>query len=265
MITDEQYDQIDAYLFGQMTAEQSQAFELAVKQDEELAAELAVNRLEHAGMQLSLQNDLKAQLKTWQQELPQEGTATTIAPNTGEAKIRSLRWQSLAVAASVLMMLGLFGQRWVSTNYGNAALMHDVDSWSVNTRGNTRTSAGKLSLIAQASQNLEAKDYSGVLSALDKADTTGYDVSMLRAGAFFGLKAYPQSASALQNALANAGSSLAKQEAEWKLAMVYILMNEDAKAKVLLQQIASNPDNDYAEAAQQTLEKLNSIWRRFTW
>jgi tetratricopeptide (TPR) repeat protein len=224
-----------------------------------------VQRLEHAGMQLALQNDLKAQLKNWQQELPQEGTATTLAPNAEGGKIRTLRWQSLAAAASVLLVLGFFGQRWASSNYGSAALMHDVDTWSVNTRGSGQGETGNLALISQANQALEGKDFEEAMRVLNKADTVGFAISLLRAGAHFGLKAYPQAVESLQNAIQQAGTSLAKQEAEWKLAMVYVAMRDDAKAKALLQQIASNPDNDYAELATQTLEKLNSVWRKIAW
>ena len=143
--------------------------------------------------------------------------------------------------------------------------MHDVDTWSVNTRGDGRGDTGNLPLIAQASQALAGDDFEGAMDILGKVDTVSFDVSLLLAGAHFGLKAYPQAAEALQSAIQLAGSSLAKQEAEWKLAMVYVAMRDDAKAKALLQQIASNPDNDYAEVATQTLAKLNSIWRKLAW
>lgn len=257
MISAEQYDQIEAYLFGQMDDTQRQAFEAELQQNGELAAELALHRLEHHSMQLTLENDFRQQMQGWHEEIKQE--APVIAPETRVVSIRRLSWRNLAVAASILLVLGFVGQRWVAANYGNTALLGDEDYASFVIR-NGKVSSG----VSAANGALASKNYQQVFSILDQIDTTNYDTEILRAGASYGLKDYRATARYLQSA-AQYAAPLEKQELDWKLAMLYINVNDDEQAKVVLSKIIDDPNHDYHGDAISTLNKLNSFWRNVAW
>lgn len=258
MISAEQYDQIEAYLFGQMNETARQAFEAELAQNKALAAELALHKLEHASMQLALEGDFREQMKGWQSELVQTPEAPKGAPQI--VKMRRLNWRIMAAAATVLLIAGFFGQRWANANYGDNALLGETDFFSISIRGGQVRSN-----LDQANSALNNQDYQQVFALLDQIDTLDYETEMLRAGAAYGLKDYAGAIQYTQTAIEKARQPLEKQEAEWKLAMLYIAARDDAKAKEILDTIAENPDNEYAGDAQAITKKLNSTWRKVTW
>ena len=62
------FDRIEDYLFGRLTAEDRLIFEQEVAENSQLADELQQQKLEHQAMELMLQADLRKQFQAWDTE-----------------------------------------------------------------------------------------------------------------------------------------------------------------------------------------------------
>ena len=104
------FDRIEAYLFGQMTAVEAAEFERAMAADAALAAEVEQQRLEHRAKELLLREELKANLNPWKVE------KQSAAAGEGGAKVvpigsnRHLLYR-IAAAAVVLFIVGFFSRQ----------------------------------------------------------------------------------------------------------------------------------------------------------
>jgi hypothetical protein len=120
----DRYEQIEAYLKGELSAEAAQAFELELAQNPELAEQVALHRLEWDAMEVLIENDLRTQMGDWKQ------TKTAIlTPSVSEAEppkmtvqkgglSRSYAW-AIAAELAILVVVGL----WVL----NRPKLEDVD------------------------------------------------------------------------------------------------------------------------------------------
>jgi tetratricopeptide (TPR) repeat protein len=251
MNQEERFDQIEAYLFDQMSEEQRQAFEASIAQDRELAAEVEVHRLEHEVMQALTVDELRGKMQHWEQEVDDEAiiaslanASTTLSANTDTTAtptatpVRKLNWRRLATVAAVFLIMLIVGQRLIHNQYGNQAIIGETDLY-----GNefvTRGDQGPL-------------------------NRTTYELAIEQSGKAYKLEDYPVAIQSMQKALSVATSIIEKQEAEWKLALIYLSAGEDEKAKKTLQTIIETTDHDFAPDAQIALSKLNNKWRKFAW
>ena len=73
------YDKIEAYLTGQLSESESLSFEQQIQNDDELAAALAFQQLEHQAMDKILENDLKDKMTKWDDTPPPNPFEETLA------------------------------------------------------------------------------------------------------------------------------------------------------------------------------------------
>lgn len=64
------FDQIENYLTGKLSAQEAKAFEQEVAANENLAMELELQKLEHEGMEMMVEKELKANMASWGDQPP---------------------------------------------------------------------------------------------------------------------------------------------------------------------------------------------------
>jgi len=110
-------DKIEAFLTGRMPPEESRSFEQALAQDEDLAIEVEMQRLEHDAMELILEKDLKSKMAKWKDNPPPNPFSEPPAPlpipqpSTGSWK----RWLPL-LGAAVFVLGGVYFFLWSEDN-----------------------------------------------------------------------------------------------------------------------------------------------------
>ncbi len=113
-------DKIEAFLTGQMSPEESRSFEQRLAQDEDLAIEVEMQRLEHDAMELMLETDLKSKIAKWKDNPPPnpfpEPLSPPPAPPTGTGGWK--RWLPLLGAAVVVL-----GGVWFFTRPGDTPVV----------------------------------------------------------------------------------------------------------------------------------------------
>ena len=117
----ELYDKIEAYLREDLSAADKKAFDAEIASNPLLAEQVEMHRFEWDGMEVILENDLRAKMVQWQEEgkkgeiiLPsvKEVKNRIIPIEKGKTTVRRL-YYGLAIAASITLLLGAL--LWVFT------------------------------------------------------------------------------------------------------------------------------------------------------
>lgn len=240
------FDRIEAYLFGQMSAEENAAFEREVAGNPELAAELEQQRLEHRAMELMLRDELKANLQSWKAE--KEALAAP-ASDTG-AKVVSMGSNRrllyrIAAAASVLLIIGFFSRQFFAgANHEQLALQYFEGSES-GYRGD-----GTFHPLDPVYDAMNRQNWHAALLALDQlpAGRGGFRNTMLqlRAECQFHLKDYAGAITTFENLLAVHPPAEIREKAEWDLLMAYLAEGKHpSEQKRLLNQLIEDTGHPY--------------------
>lgn len=112
-MNEETVERIEQYLNGELSPEQKNLFERELQTNQELQKQVAFMRNLPKAVQLSAENAIRKQLKELESRLPKVNIKTQ---NIGEpAKVIPMpqpvynsRWMQYAVAASILLLVGLF-------------------------------------------------------------------------------------------------------------------------------------------------------------
>lgn len=92
---DEQILKIDAYIKGHLPPEEVVALESEIAQNSELAQQVARQRLHLEGLNLLLEQDLRAKMEAWETEIQQD-------------RKRPLLWIGIWIVVGVLILVGLY-------------------------------------------------------------------------------------------------------------------------------------------------------------
>lgn len=96
----EQFDRIERYLLGQMSADEANAFERQLETDPAFAEEVALQRLEHDAMEVLIEQDIRKQMAGW---------AAQAAPKeTPIRRIRRLRPWLVAAVVVISLPIALY-------------------------------------------------------------------------------------------------------------------------------------------------------------
>jgi hypothetical protein len=118
---------IDAYLHGEMEASERQDFETQLAADEALRKEVAAYRAIFSGLKGIREEKFANDVEKWAAEareagkMQQEAGNIRTLPVGGGATIRRM-YRTIAVAASLLLVLGLASAWWASRQYSNEKL-----------------------------------------------------------------------------------------------------------------------------------------------
>jgi tetratricopeptide (TPR) repeat protein len=232
------FDRIEAYLLGQMSAADATAFEQALQLDEKLAQEVAMQRLEHRTMELLHREALRANMQQWKAEAAEEDTAESARPGLKVVPMKSSGrlFFRLAAAASITLVLGFFARQFFMAGPGNEAMAMAEFGFTESTfRGNDTD------LLAPAYEALAKKEYRTALTLLEQIqkDYQAATVLNLRGECHFYLREYAQAASLYQQLLqSNPTDGDLREKAEWRLALSYLAQGgQEAEVKRLLDKV----------------------------
>lgn len=187
----EQFEYIEAYLLGQLSEDKRLAFEASLEQNADLKKEMETQRqllvgLEGIGVQKRLKEAHQRYLASLKEtEVPSGNVSTVIKPLTSN-KERSISFTNLAVAASVLFVIG-FGwfyktQYYLSSEvivmaaeqeklYNSAALVLPKEASAADKQKQVIQKAQWLGALAK----IRVKDKKGAKQALTMiAETDGH-------------------------------------------------------------------------------------------
>lgn len=252
------FDKIEAYLFGQMSPADREAFEQELENNEDLAAELALHQLEHRSMELLAQQSLQNNLNSWKEEKEMEATTTL----KQEAKVVSFsqrrRYFQIAAAAAVLLIAGFFIWNWQPDSVDNQAIASQLfESTSSSSRSN-----GTGNVPPELAPGLNAlleKDYPAAISYFDAVKDSSYldQALLLKGEALFQQKDFAQAAAVYQQIISESKDLMALQEAEWHLLLAWLAADQQTAAfNTLLNRIANDEGHSYQPRAVELRAKL---------
>ncbi len=218
--SDKNFDRIEDYLFGRMSEAEKKAVEDEMAENKELAADLALHKLEHRAMELLAQQELKANLDSWKEERSGAGQQ--------EAKVVSLaarrRFLQYAAAACALLLAGFFVWFWLGKGPDDAALASRYfDETSITNRSNT---SGLPATLLPALQALQNKEYDRAVDLLGNITDSNFVTSarLLQGEAYFLKKDYSEAVTSFQSVIRQGEPILDVHEAEWRLALTYLAL-----------------------------------------
>lgn len=239
---------IERYLAGELAGEALTDFQRRLKEEEVLAAELALYQEVNIRLAAMQKEELKAEWKTF---------LTENAPP--EARTRRLRplYMLSAIAAAGLLLLGIY---WALLRDTPAPLL--ADSYWQQTADFTYQGAERSTTLppaeSQALQDAYAKfsekDYANAHSILATIPTPTSESALLSGACHYYLEDYAKAQAAFQQILDTPDFS-SKDEARWYLALTMLKQENASAAKGLLEEIVAKQSWNHAPA-KELLDKL---------
>jgi|GEM_PF-1465118 len=254
-------DEADAYLFGQMQAEDQKAFDTALSDDPELASMVAQQRLEHEAMALLRKDDFRRQLQTWQAEKsapsPLEFDKTD---NTGTFKLFSKSIVQMAAAACVLFIAGYFVLRTLNAPDYPQMASNYFDQTTPTVRGSSDQAVAEMpEALQQAVAQMMSKDYANAVRLLETAPDAGFRElkGLLMIECYFHLKKYDDALAICDLLQQPGGQPDTQEKAAWY--SVLCLLGKGETGAIFQQKlnlIANDTEHSFVHQAQQLKSEL---------
>lgn len=239
-------EQIKAYLDGKLSESDVAEFEKQLAADGDLKKEIAAYDTLFKGFKYLNEESFSEDVKTWGNELRTKENVKQIGKKEG--KIRAL-YRYVAVAASVLLLLGFGMNWWAGQHFSNEALANEYYSPPLNsgTMGGPDESLLKPinTFFESAHEAYSGGDY-------EKSLKTFNDLSRV-------LESNRQNLDELTYRLYSENS-------DWTRLMIWLKTNQTGTAEFenLLNEIAADSEHAYSEQAQKLKKNLNGFWRSLT-
>lgn len=251
-------DKIEAYVSGEMTGTERQAFEAEMAGNSALAEEVDAFRLAREAVELSISDGLRSQFQEWQETgasatKREEAKVVTMAPR------RTLR-RMLAIAASVLLILTA-GSFWYANNQfsaDNLAMGYYQDiPMDLYVRGGANSMADAVADM-QAGNFAEAETY---LRSIQAGDDQYFDAQYYLAHSLYLQKQYTASNEVL-DALSGASNNNLKEDGAWLKVLNYLELEQaDNEAfQNILSGMLEDEGHTHHNDALELNKKLNSFW-----
>lgn len=214
------FDRIEAYLFGQMSAADTVAFEQEISRDKTLALEVERQQLEHRAMELLHREALRSNMQSWKTEQDEEDISEGGRPG---AKVVSMPFTRrlvyrIAAAAGIVLAIGFFSRQFFSGGDDNAAFA--MAEFGHSDLGGDRGNGTDNDPLSIAYRALSKKDYRTALSHLEQVQAADQALTVLnlRGECYFYLKDFPQAAATYRQLLENkSAEGDLREKAEWRL------------------------------------------------
>lgn len=251
-------DKIEAYVSGEMTGAERQAFEAEMAGNSALAEEVDAFRLAREAVELSISDGLRSQFQEWQET----GTNTT---KSEEARVvtmtprRNLR-RILAIAASVLLILTA-GSFWYANNQfsaDNLAVGYYQDiPMDLYVRGGANSMADAVAAM-QAGNFTEAETF---FRSIEAGNDQYFDAQYYLAHSLYLQKEYSASIETL-NALKEASNNNLKEDGAWLKVLNYLELGQtkDETFQNILSGMLEDEGHTHHSDAVELKNKLNSFW-----
>lgn len=238
---DKDQDRIERLLRGELSAEEESSLQADARANNELAQELEFAQ----DLDKVVGSAGRANLKERLQRLEQ---------SQGQKTALKVSWRRpLAIAASVLLLLGMAAVWYANATYSNQALLtayYETPNFS-----GTR-SEGDVSAWEQVTAAFYAKDYASVVELMQANPVlkTTEDGKQLLAHTY--LQSDQIEAALEQVEALNEGPTK-----DWLQILARLAAGQDSSVEQGLDQIIATPDHPYYKEAIALKRKLNSAWR----
>lgn len=253
---------IEQYETGALSAAEQTAFDAELISNPALREALALFRQANDVIEQGVENNLRAQLQEWNQETGQM-TVTATEPVTRRVVSRRINWVRMAAAASVALLLGWFGIRWVGSQYADQELFagqYEKPADSVFRSGATAEHPLQPGYGAWLAGDWpQAARFFGNIPA----DSEYYAEAQYYLGhTALQQRQYPTALAAFGQAAGRPAAKF-KEKAEWNRVLTYLAASRTAEPdfQIFLASIANDPAHSYQAQASILQEKLRSIWR----
>lgn len=242
-------DQIEAYLDGEMTAQEKQRFESELDKDKELNSELELRRQVNQAISESDVLDLRATLRNIHHSKPD-----AISQHR-KGKLFGIQWQYAAAAIFGLLLVSsltiylLNVNRAFSSQELYSMYYQPDDAVMVMRSGETDSD----NLLVEALTKYEQQDYEGALQ-LFKKDQSNLLVHFYSGLAYMEIDKFEEAIHSFQVIIDN-NDNLFIEQAKWYQALSYLKIDEKDKAKLLFQDVTKY-NSIYKDKAQHILAGL---------
>jgi tetratricopeptide (TPR) repeat protein len=236
------YILIEQYLAGELSPEETKAFENRIKSDPELAEKVGVYR--------SLSENLKSRFTSEQVERQLRESLSAIAKaevGNKSGKVISLQWYHWAAAAS-LALIAVF---WF---YTTTSITPQYDDYS-NHGSLSLAERGDDSLKHQAEDAFNSGNYDQAISFFNRlldADPDNTELQLYKGISLLELDRYKE-AEAIFHVIKNS-ETIYQDKAMWYLALSALKQKDYDKCKTLLDQLS--PDSEYHKQAEEIRKGL---------
>lgn len=258
------FNQIEAYLSGEMNETEATAFDKEVATNKELAAAVDRHLLAHDAIEVMIEDNLRAEMKDWSAAANKnkEANIHQIGQKKGSSgKVRRLVYR-LAAAASVALVVGFFGLQFSNTNYSNTALSTGAYNFDLSATRSTNTAQNPLAKGLKAYENA---DYAAAIQFFQNIPTANlqYNEAQYYLGhSLYQNKDYGQSINTFQKVVST-NDLRYKEAAEWYQVVNYVAVKKEGNdLTTLLNQLVRDEGHPYHKNAVELDTKLNSFWRK---
>ncbi len=250
METDNYNEKIDAYLDGEMAGEELAQFEQLLKTNEKLEKAVKNNLLLREGLlQIDRETKLRNDIRKWRSEVQQQ--------NPPQPTLRPLRTR-LAIAASILILIGMATFLWVPTFYTDqhiAATVYENDLPKLKTRSADGENPMQIASLALANENYP--EAIANFKLLPQNDRALYGL----AHAYYLSGDYDNAAASFRT-LQSRNNPEFQERAQWYLLLSLLAGNKASEeAETLLNKVISD-GGFYSDQATGIKKKRQSFWRR---
>lgn len=243
MISQDKIDRIEQYLNFEMADADRHTFETQMEQDLELAAEVGRREMAHKTLDLMIAENLRSELQAMEQ---QDTKVVSLAS-------RSKRRFQLAIAASVLVLIGAFFLFLPSKSspYQLAMSAYETPAFTLRS-GNAATPAD----LAKGMEALESGDYESAISALEALDAnSGFKVP---ANFYLGHANFLQGdytkAQSYFDAAAAGNDLRYTEDAQWYATLSCLALKNNCSDK--LEDISNDSNHSFIEQAKAIMLQL---------
>lgn len=258
----QKFDQIAAYLSGEMNETEAASFDKEVANNPSLAAAVDRHLLADDAIEVMIAENLRAEMKNWstQKKEQKEASIHPISQAKGGRSIRRL-FYGLAAAASVAILVGFFGLQFSNNNYSNAALSEGAYHFDFSTNRSTNTAQNPLTPGLKA---YEAANFTEAIQYFQNIAMTNpqYNEAQFYLGhSLYQNKAYDEAVNAFQKVITS-NDLRYKEAAEWyQIINSLAAKKQDNNFTTLLNQLVTDEGHTYHNNAVELNNKLNSFWR----
>lgn len=239
------YDKFDAYIDGELSRAEREAFDSAMRENPGLREAMADYKKAREALGILVYRDVKERI-------------TRRPAVRSMVRTRRIIWG--AVAASVLVG-GCFGYSNIAYNDEALALGRLQPRTVVVERDLTR-SDGVPEMVRAALESFEQGDYNNAVELVESLPSGQTDMPYAFIGHAYMRLGQPEKAISFFRNMLSQTNDLEREYFEWLLVLAYVQNSDDDRAISVIDDRIHDPSHDYYEEAQKLKDKLTSVWRK---
>lgn len=245
MNQEEEFHYIEDYLLGNLERDAKQDFEQRIMNDPEFAQQVAHYKSIIEGVKDAQMDELQHKMQEWDAEMDNDQTKTRSIFRIDKTYFR---------AAAALILLAVPLTIWIVTSStSNQQLFRDYFQPYTDVVSNRSDE----NLMNEAIEAYNQEDFQNAIVLLKEQLQKDPESSFASLYLAESLLATNQPAQARDLYLQLKNSELFKDLADWRLALIYLQMEEEELLEDQLEQIIKSPGHDYQAMARELQGKIN--------